>query len=158
MKKIKLTQNQFSLVDDEDFDFLSKNKWQAARTKRGDTFYAGRTFWLKGKKTKIFIHQVVMNPPKGYVVDHINGNKLDNRKSNLRVCTNSENLKNQGLRSTNTSGYKGVFFLKRERKWRATIKCNYKQYYLGEFLDKEEARQAYIKACHKYHGKYANIG
>jgi hypothetical protein len=95
--------------------------------------------------------------PKGQV-DHINESKNDNRWSNLRIATSSQNRMNIGLRSDNTSGYKGVSWNKGSRKWICTIGINGKTKYLGLYLDVKEAHNAYKKASLKYHGEFSNFG
>jgi len=93
---------------------------------------------------------------KDQKVDHINGNTLDNRRSNLRICSNSENLRNRGKNINNTSGYKGVS--KRRNKWAAQVKHNYKTIFLGLFDTPEEAHEAYKRAADKLHLEYKNYG
>ena len=90
-------------------------------------------------------------------VDHINGNPLDNRKSNLRICTNAENQRNRGVNKNNTSGYKGVCWAKQNKKWKARIKHNGKLIHLGYYKDKEEAARAYDKKAKELHGEYAYL-
>ena len=87
-------------------------------------------------------------------VDHRNGNKLDNRKSNLRICSRSENQMNRGKQKNNTSGFKGVSQIKMNQKWVAYIKVNYKRIYIGCFLKKVDAARAYNMAALKYHGEF----
>jgi len=87
-------------------------------------------------------------------IDHINGDKLDNRRENLRSATRSQNKMNSGKPKNNTSGYKGVCWYKRGNKWRAQIGINGKLKHLGYFEDKEEAAKAYKKAAEKYHGEF----
>lgn len=106
-----------------------------------------------GKK----LHRLIMNAPKGMSIDHINGDKSDNRKSNLRICTNSENLRNRGSQSNNTSGYKGVSWSKELKKWRTQICINKKHIHVGLFKDKIEAAKAYNEAAIKYHGEFAKL-
>lgn len=89
------------------------------------------------------MHRFITNCPKGLVVDHINRNPADNRRCNLRICTQFENNKN---RSNNTSGTIGVTWHSKSKKWRATIEKNGKRYELGEFKDKDKAIQARLKA------------
>jgi hypothetical protein len=98
-----------------------------------------------------------MNIQNDLHIDHINGNTLDNRKANLRICTRAENNCNIKRRKNNTSGYKGVSFDKRKKKWSAYISKNYKHYFLGYFVTPEEAYIAYCKASKKYHGEYGRI-
>jgi hypothetical protein len=155
MKKIKLTQNQYTLVDDADFDTLNQFKWYA--DKQGKNFYAKRNSkTINGKQMIILMHRFIMKTPKGMHTDHIDGNGLNNQRSNLRICTRSENLRNQGKQSDNSSGFKGVSFFKRNKKWVAQIMVNGKYIYLGYFTDKEKASNAYITACKKYHKEFAN--
>ena len=90
----------------------------------------------------------------GMIVDHINGNRLDNRKVNLRVCRLYENNRNIGISPKNTSGYKGVSFISKKRKWRAYIHIKGRQKHLGLFETAEEAAQAYETAAAKFFGTY----
>lgn len=99
------------------------------------------------------MHRVIMNPPVGMEVDHINRNKLDNRRSNLRICTHAENLANRIKPRNNTSGYKGVVWNKSRSKWLAQITVKKRHIYLGQFDDIEEANEAYNLGFVKYYGK-----
>lgn len=94
--------------------------------------------------------------PKGEV-DHINGDILDNRWENLRIATHSQNMKNRGAPSNNTSGYKGVSFHRKKGKWRAAIHSEGKKYHLGYFNSAELASQAYEEAAKIHHGNFARI-
>ena len=105
----------------------------------------------------IRLHRFLLDAPKDFFVDHINGDTLDNRKANLRLCNNQQNGCNSKLRSNNTSGYKGVHFSKKENKWISAIMCNRKHYRQGCFHSKKEAALAYNKAAVKYHGEFARI-
>jgi hypothetical protein len=156
MKKIALTQGKFALVDDEDFEKLSKFKWCA--NKIGGIYYAVRNDkrTKDGRKT-ISMHRVVMDSPEGMDTDHKDGDGLNNQKKNLRICTHAENLKNQKLHKNNISGLKGVSFYKRVKKWVAFIGVDGKQISLGYFDTKLEAYQAYCDACLKYHGKFSRL-
>lgn len=98
-----------------------------------------------------------MQPEDGFWVDHINGDTLDNRRSNLRLCTVSGNNHNRMKSKNNTSGYKGVSWLKQNQKWRAYIKVNSKDKHLGCYLDKEDAARAYDKAAKEYFGEFARL-
>lgn len=156
MKEIKLTKGQVALVDDADFVKLSKFKWHASKNKY--TFYATRNVPLGEKQRIIAMHRVIMNTPKGLVVDHIDGNGLNNQRNNLRVCTISQNNQNRTKKKlTTTSCFKGVSWSKTNKKWTAQIGHNGKQVYLGSFSKQELAYKAYIKACKKYHGQFAKI-
>ena len=138
MKKIPLTRGKFAIVDDEDFDFLIQYKWHALKI--GNVFYAGtRMYNVRGTRMHYFVFGY---PLEGFVIDHINRDGLDNRKSNLRLATISLNMMNSKLFSTNTSGYRGVRYSKSHHKWVARI-CS-KYYPFQHYYDtQEEAIQAY---------------
>jgi hypothetical protein len=161
MKKIPLTQGKFTLVDDEDYEELSKYKWFAMKKvlRKGLVFYAARNApanSVSHERGLLWMHRVIMNTPDGFDTDHINGDRLDNRRENLRICTHIENMQNQGKRENNTSGYKGVTFHKREKKWRAQVQMQGKRKTVGSYTSKEEAYLAYCEAAKKYHGDFAN--
>ncbi len=94
---------------------------------------------------------------KGRVTDHRNEKKLDNRRSNLRAATTSQNRGNEGLRKNNTSGYKGVSWSEWAGKWMARIRVNYKHIHLGYFKWKTDAARAYNKAARKHFGRFAKL-
>ncbi|MBZ2166337.1 HNH endonuclease [Methanobacterium spitsbergense] len=155
-KEIKLTQGKVTLVDDEDFERL--NQWKWAAYKDGNNFYALRNIRLghskKKRKTKQFrMHRVIMDVPKGEVIDHINGDGLDNRKSNLRICSNRQNLQNQKHRKNKTSRYPGVSWHKSAKKWVAQIVLKGKTKHLGTFADEREAARTYEKAVRESVGE-----
>jgi hypothetical protein len=158
MKQIKLTQNKVALVDDEDFDLLSKWKWFAHKVKRSPgRFYAVRNIRNIKEERKIMMHRLVMDAPKDKCVDHIDGDGLNNQKNNLRICTTSQNFMNTEKRRNNTSGFKGVFKRPNRNKWYSVLTVNYKPRYLGSFSSPEIAHEAYEKACVKYQGEFANL-
>ena len=152
MKIITLTQNKDTIIDDEFYDYLSKFKWHYS------TGYAKRNLWnYQSKKAKIVrMHHFILPMKKGLQIDHINGDTLDNRLVNLRYVKQKENLRNQGLRSDNTSGFKGVSKWK-NGQWRAYIVVNYKQILLGIHKTKEKAAEAYNKAAKKYYKEFARL-
>ena len=158
MRKIPLTQNQFALVDDADFDWLSKYKWYARWAECTKSFYAVRN----GKRTEnkrqfIYMAREILGLKFGdkRQADHKNHDTLDNRRSNLRVCSKAENLKNQGKRKDNSSGFRGVHWHKRDRKWQTQIRCNGRKIYLGNFTSLIEAAKCYDKAAKLHHGEFA---
>jgi len=157
MNKIKLTQNQHALVDDDDFAELDKYKWYACWNKVMKSFYAMRKIPIgNNKRVTVSMHRVIMCPPEKLVVDHIDHNTLDNRKSNLRICTQSQNLINRRtFKKNNTTNVLGVCWHKNNKKWVAYIGINKKRIYLGCFNNTEEANIARKDAVKKYHGEFA---
>lgn len=153
MKQIPLTQGKFAMVDDEDYEWLSKWKWCYQKTKKDG--YAIRGGIRNGKQYTIAIHRVILNPNIGEDIDHINRNRLDNRRENLRICTRKENTRNRGLDRDSMSGFKGVYWHKRVKKWCAHIKVNYKDISLGYFIEKVDAAKAYNTGALKYFGKFS---
>lgn len=155
MKEIKLTQGKVALVDDADFEILSKHKWYA-HNKNG--WYAVRTVYGEnGKTTKELMHRLLINVPKGLQTDHIDGDGLNNQRKNLRICTNSQNQKNKTAYKTNTSGFKGVCWKKAMNKWAAKITSDNKTIHLGYFSDKVEAANAYNVASKIYHREFSRL-
>lgn len=155
MKTIKLTQGKNTIVDNEDYKKYNQFKWCAA--KMNNIFYAERADSSTGKRKIILLHRVIMNAKTKKQIDHINGNTLDNRKNNLRFCTQKENIRNQKIHKNNNSGYKGVFWHELTKKWLAKIMVNYRNIHLGLFTNKTKAAQAYNKAAIKYFKKYARL-
>lgn len=151
MKEIKLTQGKVAVVDDDDFNFLSQHRWHYMTVG-----YAARRDGRVGWKV-VYLHRLIIGAKKGEEVDHINGNTLDCRKGNLRIVNRSHNMANTCLRSTNTSGYKGVSFDKRRNKWYAEITVNYKKIHLGRYVDIIEAAKVYNEAAKKYFGEFARL-
>lgn len=153
--------NKVSVVDDEDYDRIVVNPWFCISDPR--TFYAVRTVWIAGKYTKIRMHVAIINPPLGMKVDHIDGDGLNNRKSNLRICTHAENMRNRKKNLNNSSGYIGVqkdtdSSLRREvQMWRATIKVDNKLKLLGIFEDPEEAAHVRDAAAREVYGEFASL-
>ncbi len=149
--EIPLTQGKTALIDIEDFDLISQWKWRLVSGRGNRTNYAKRTLSVKGKKKVVLMHRFILNAPKGIQVDHINGNGLDNRKSNLRLATASQNSINRI--SKNRTGYRGVKSAK--GKYTARITCKGKVYFLGIFSSAEAAAQAYDKKAIELHGDFA---
>ena len=148
MKKIPLTKGKFALVDDEDYVNLTEISWQYA------SGYAQSIQRKKGgKQYAIMMHRKIMNCPSGLVVDHINHDTLDNRKSNLRICTRSENLGNRFGKKNGTSKYKGVTWHKASKKW--SVAFNKK--WIGAFSDEVEAARVYDKCAIEHYGRFAKL-
>lgn len=150
MKYIELTQNFKTLVDDDTHDSLNKYKWCVI--KKRNKYYAGRGKWSNGKTKIIYLHKVLLETDK--IIDHINGNTLDNRLENLRICTSKENARNQ-----TKSKFKGVYKHKRlkTKPFSAKITVNYKHIHLGYFSTAINAAIAYNQAAIKYFGEFANL-
>ena len=138
-------------MDDEDFENLNKLTWHVLTTKY--SLYG--VHHERGKST--LLHRLILNPRDDEFCDHINRNGLDNRRENLRICTNSQNSYNTKIQKNNTSGFRGVCWNKRKKRWYAYIKHHGKQIYLGLFLDKELAAKEYNKAALKYAGAFAHL-
>lgn len=153
MKTINLTQGRFALVDDDDYDELSKNSWSYS-----NAGYAQRGYKVRGKCKTVLMHRQLLKAPDGIEIDHINGNRLDNRRSNLRFATRGENSFNQRKqRRQTTSRYKGVYWHKGDNAWMARIQAKGNYIYLGNFKSEQAAALAYNKAAEQYFGKYANL-
>ena len=149
MKKIKLTKGYEAIVDDKDFDFLNQWKWYFAHG------YAVRTQNnYPNKPFQVRMHRIILGTPEGMDSDHINRDRLDNRRSNLRICNRSQNISNTFLRS-NKSGYKGVSWKKSNNKWVAQITVFGKTLHLGIYSDPKEAAKVYNQAAQKHHGEFA---
>lgn len=148
--------NQFVLVDDEDFERLSRHRWHVFTA--GRKLYARGYIPLKtgGRSRPVSMHVYLLGKKEGLEIDHRDRNGLNNQKGNLRFCTHAQNIHNQGLSRDNTSGYKGVYWSKGDRKWRAQIKFQGKGYRLGYFSCLIKAAKAYDKAARKFHGEFAN--
>lgn len=146
-------------VDDEDFNKVAYRPWNISTDRKRHTCYA-RGYVKKIKvngKTRdetLAMHRFIMNCPKDRVIDHIDGNGLNNQKSNLRICTQKQNMLNQKLRSKNTSGFKGVHFCNREKKWVAAIAIDKKKKFLGYFKTKEEAHDVWVLKAKEVRGEF----
>lgn len=135
---IKLTQGLVTVVDAEDFERLSKWKWFAQKVRF--TFYAARNIrQANGKWKTARMHRVLMQPSEDMEIDHRNGNGLDNRRANLRICTRQENQHNRKLNKNNASGHKGVYWNVQCKKWHPQIQIDGKRMHLGLYDNINEA-------------------
>lgn len=158
-KLIPLTKNQFAKVDTEDYEWLSQYSWRAIKK---PTYYAQRSWNENGKTRSIKMHREILKIyDPSVMVDHINGDTLDNRKENLRLCSNSQNQANRDIPITNTTGFKGVQYIKNPRykykKYKAAIVHQGKQHFLGCFYTAEDAAKAYNEAAIKFFGPFAKV-
>jgi hypothetical protein len=153
LEKIKLTRGKYTIVDDEDYDFLMHFKWYPIKSPK-DIFYA--VSWCK--YGTIYMHRIVLEleDPKIHI-DHIDRDGLNNQKSNLRMATHAQNQHNVPFRRDNTSGYKGVSFYKPYNKYIAHIQFNGKNIHLGYYDTAIEAAMAYDEAAKELHGDFSNL-
>ena len=156
MRYITASSNFTYIIDDEDYNKVSKLNWFTL-DKNSKYKYAAAKNKPIDYTRNILLHRLVMNAKKGEVVDHINGNVFDNRKNNLRICTRGQNIMNQRLRSNNSSGYKGVYFDKRLRKWCVRIQTNGIRKYFGFFDNLVNAARCYNKNAKRLHGEFAKL-
>lgn len=149
MKVIQLTKNQKCKVDDEDFSYLNQWKWYC-----NNTGYAGREHYMGNySRRTLLMHRVILQAQPGQEVDHINGDRLDNQKSNLRFVTRSQNLQNRAwpLKGVSQKSKK----TRGKKRWVARISVGGKTKFLGNFYTSKEAEDAYQAANSKYFGDYS---
>lgn len=157
---IPLTKGYSTSIDPVDFD-LANFKWFAVVDKRGGVYAARK---LPGKpRRQQWLHKIILERILGREVqpneqgDHIDLNTLNNHRSNIRLASVTQNLQHRRRHKSNTTGYKGVSYLKREKRWKATINAHGKAKYLGLFNTPEEAYEAYCQAAKELHGDFARL-
>lgn len=156
MKEIALTQGKIAIVDDEDFEILNKYNWHAHKNKSG-LFYAIRRAKINEKWTHIKMHREIMNAAWYQLVDHKDGNTLNNMRLNLRIATKSQNAANRTTHIRTSSKFKGVSWHKYRERWQAYITQSYKTYYLGLYNNEEEAARVYDLKAKELFGEYAKL-
>lgn len=153
MKEIELTNGKVALVDDDDYEKLILHKWQLYPY--GSCYAVRKGSKRIGEPRTVRMHREIMNAPKGIQVDHINGNGLDNRKSNLRFANTQQNAFNKEKRNINcTSKYKGVLQRKGSSTWIVRIKFNNRQFHLGSYKSETYAAAVYNVASRIMFGVY----
>ena len=162
MKKIPLTNGGFALVDDEDFEKLLSYPWCRKTVPNSQLVYAVYTASISpGNRQTVWLHRMILGATKGQLVDHRDGDGLNNTKTNLRFCTHSENCRNKKIRSDSKTGTKGVTRNKSHGKetggWLAQIGVNGRGIRLGVFGSKKEAAIAYQNAAKRLHGEFARF-
>jgi hypothetical protein len=158
-RMIPLTQGRFALVDEADYADLIRHSWCVSRmgykkSANQKTLYAVR---MTNQRQTIRMHRQIMAAGPGQIVDHINHNGLDNRRCNLRICTQAKNIWNQRGQRGRTSRYKGVFIHRQSAKWRAAICHKGKRYYLGYFDSETAAARAYNAKARELFGEFAYL-
>lgn len=149
---VSLAGDLTAVIDASDVPLVSGYCWLAHKGRY--TNYAGRTDYTCGKKRWQMMHRLIMDCPDGMVVDHIDGDGLNNRRSNLRLALPSQNASNRKRHSNNTSGHTGVYFHQRDGDWRARISVNGSRRHLGSFSCQEAAMAAYAEASAALHGEF----
>jgi DUF4097 and DUF4098 domain-containing protein YvlB len=152
MRIIPLTKGKLAIVDDNDYDWAMQWKWQVS-----SEGYAVRSAHDIKYGKKVRMHRALVNAPDGFEVDHINGNRLDNRRQNLRICTHKDNQRNMSKKRGASSIYKGVHWNSRDKRWIVKIKTNEKQVCVGRYKLEVEAAIAYNNAAKKIYGEFARL-
>lgn len=147
------------LIDIEDIPIFEKYNWYVNSADK-IRYYVVAKVYNNGKVKNIKLHRIIMNAPTNLYIDHINGNGLDNRRCNLRLCTNQQNQGNSRKRKKTSSIFKGVSWQKDKKKWRATITFNAKQLFLGLYNNEILAANAYDTKALELFGEFAylNLG
>lgn len=149
--EITLSDGKICLIDEEDLERIKKHSW-CASSNGGGRIYAQTRINTK----TIYMHRFILSAPKGTMIDHRNGNPLDNRKSNLRFCTKSENSLNSKQRVRRYSAYRGVTYDKERNKWLAQLKVNSVKVLSKRFATELEAAQAYKDAVAQHCSEFVN--
>lgn len=148
--ELDLNGSETARIDEADWHLVVGHKWRAIRPN-------GRANAYAVSENDVLLHRLLMAPDDGMVVDHIDGDGLNNTRANLRVCTHRQNRCNQKRNKANTSGVKGASRIARKKPWKAAIFVGRKCIHLGTFATKDEAAQAYAAGAQKYHGEFAKV-
>lgn len=146
---IQLTKGMSATIDDEDYGLVSKYRWRAHKPNGTKKWYAYNANW-DARGIELSMHRLIIGTMDGQCVDHKNGDGLDNRRSNLRIASDSQN-------QVNRDGIKGICWNKKAQKWQASIKHFGKNIYLGVYSDEESAMAAYKAAAKKIQGEFTRL-
>ena len=155
MKEIPLTRGKVALIDDEDFESVSRFKWHVTHGYARTVVHLGM---VNGKRIQayMYLHILILRPPKGMEVDHRYHDTLDCRRVNMRVCTRSQNQQNK-VKYKGSSKYKGVYWHTARDSWQTQIKHNGRTTYLGRFSDEADAAHVYDTKAREYFGEFAYL-
>lgn len=153
---ITLTQGYEAHIDAADAHLVEAFNWCVLIHPRRNAIYAARATRIP-KKQMFLLHRVLTEAPENLQVDHMDGNGLNNRRSNLRLCSRLQNQISKGPRSDNRSGLKGVSWCSKAKKWQSEIMLHGKRKWLGYFAAPEDAHAAYADAAHELHGEFARL-
>lgn len=155
MRRIIVQKNprKYALIDDDDYAPVSQFKWGVCGGSKDGGYYAAHQ---DKHRKNTYMHRLIIGDTNGLEVDHINRNRLDNRRSNLRLCTSHQNKLNMKLRIDNTTGYKGLRWRDDVKSWRVNVKIKGKEIQIGYFKNKKDAVRARKDAEAKYYGAFAN--
>ena len=157
-KKIPLSQGHVAVVDEVDYERVARYRWTVMKQKKKDgyRFYARRNYKRGGKQQTEYLHRFVLGAAPGQLVDHVNGDGLNNSRSNLRIATPSRNTANS-TRNVGQSGYRGVWRREKDNCYEAGIRVSGRWKYLGQFNDAAAAAKAYDAAAREYFGDFAHL-
>ena len=155
-RRIDLGSNMFAMVEQRDYYRVKKLNWSISGKEK--CIYAVHYEKVEsGKIIRVHMHRFIMGEPAGKLVDHHNSNKLDNRRTNLRIASHSENNCNRPKKKGTSSQYIGSHLNKKTGRWIAQIRINGKSTHLGSFANEIDAARAYDEAARKYHGEFARL-
>lgn len=150
MKKLLLRSGEHTLVDDDIYEKVNDVKW-GLYVGASNMRYVGRY----SNKQMISLHRLITGAKKGQIVDHKNGDTLDNRRQNLRICTHQQNMANRKVQKNNISGYKGVGWEEKKNRYKVRVYKDGREFHVGYYLNVIEAAKAFDKATKKLHGEFA---
>lgn len=152
--EIPLTRGKFAIIDMDDLEFVMRYTWVHRDANKARNGYARA--YMGNKRRELGMHNYIMPCPEGMVIDHVNGDGLDNRKINLRICTPAQNIRNRvKFKGKTASRFKGVF--RNGKRWGSKIAFEGKVHWLGVFSTEEEAGRAYNSKAIELHGDFASI-